>query len=213
MPFIPDLPVLLAFTVAGLVLAITPGPDMTLFLGRALSEGRAAAIAVITGTMTGVVVHTVLVAFGVSALVVASPTAFAILKTGGAAYLFWLAVQALRQGATFRLNETAPRRRPLVASWSHGLAVNLLNPKIIIFFMTFLPQFVSADDPHIRGKLIFLGLLFNAISLPILIGMIFTADKLSSWLKGNRRIMRSLDYIFASVFSVFAVRILLTEGK
>ncbi|MEX3011752.1 LysE family translocator [Hoeflea sp. TYP-13] len=213
MHFIPDLPVLIAFAVASLLLAVTPGPDMTLFIGRALSDGRAAAIAVLSGTMTGIVVHTVLVAFGISALVVASPTAFMILKTGGAAYLFWLAVQAVRKGARFRLGEVVERRRSLYASWSHGLAVNLLNPKIIIFFMTFLPQFVSAGDPFIRGKLLFLGMFFNVISLPVLILMIFTADRLANWLRANRRFMRALDYCFASVFSVFAVRILLTEGK
>lgn len=213
MDFVPDFPVIAAFTVAGVLLAITPGPDMTLFLGRALAEGRAAAVAVISGTLSGVVVHTVLVAFGVSALVVASPTAFMLLKTGGAAYLFWLAVQAIRSGSTFRLGEPIDKRRSLMANWSHGLLVNLLNPKIIIFFMTFLPQFVSADDPDIRGKLLFLGLYFNAISLPLLIAMVFAADRLARWLKGNRRIMRSLDYCFAGVFSVFAVRILLTEGR
>ncbi|MCP4315823.1 MAG: LysE family translocator [Hyphomicrobiales bacterium] len=213
MYFIPEMQVLAAFAVAGVVLAATPGPDMTLFIGRALSKGRLAAFAVLTGTMTGIVVHTVLVAFGVSALVVASPTAFAILKTGGAAYLLWLAVQAICKGSTFRLGAVAERRQSLLANWSHGLAVNLLNPKIIIFFMTFLPQFVSADDPDIRDKLLFLGLFFNLISLPVIVPMVLAADRLAIWLKSNKRIMRAIDYCFAGVFSVFAMRILLTEGK
>ncbi|MEM6460835.1 MAG: LysE family translocator [Pseudomonadota bacterium] len=213
MYFVPDLQVLVAFSVACVVLAATPGPDMTLYVGRALSEGRAAGLAVLAGTMVGIAVHTVLVAFGISALVVASPTAFAILKTGGAAYLFWLAVQALRVGSTFRPRTIADRRRTLYQNWSHGLAVNLLNPKVIMFFMTFLPQFVSADDPDIGAKLLFLGLYYNLISLPFVVPMILAADRLAMWLKSNPRILRGIDYCFSAIFSIFAVRILLLEAK
>jgi len=213
MPFVPDLPVLVAFALASVILAITPGPDMTLFLGRALSDGRAAGIACIGGTLVGVCVHTLLVALGISALVVASPTAFLLLKTGGAAYLFWLAVQAIRYGSTFRTAAGNPKERTLFQHWLHGLTVNLLNPKIIIFFMTFLPQFVSASDPHITGKLIFLGLMYDAITLPVCVAMVLVADRLALWLKSNLRVTRALDYVFSGVFSLFAVRILLTEGR
>jgi threonine/homoserine/homoserine lactone efflux protein len=213
MDFIPDLPVLLAFGLASILLVITPGPDMTLFVGRALSDGRAAGIACIAGALTGIGIHTILVALGISALVVASPTAFLILKTGGAAYLFWLAVRAIRSGSTFRITNGGGHEHSLFRQWLHGLTVNLLNPKIIIFFMTFLPQFVSASDPHITGKLIFLGLMYDAITLPVCVGMVLVADRLALWLKSNRRVTRALDYVFSGVFSLFAVRILLTEGR
>lgn len=213
MSFVPDLPVLTAFAAASLILAITPGPDMTLFVGRALSEGRASAIACVAGTSTGIVVHTVLVAIGVSALVVASPTAFLVLKVGGAAYLLWLALQAVISGSTFRLTGERAERRGLVVNWRHGLTVNLLNPKVVLFFMTFLPQFVSADDPHITGKLLFLGLFLNVLFIPIGVGMVLIAGRLADWLSRNKRIMRLVDYSFAGVFSTFAVRILLTEGR
>ncbi len=213
MPFVPDLTVLLAFTAASLVIIATPGPDMTLFVGRALSDGRSPALACVAGTLTGVFVHTVLVALGISALVVASPTAFMVLKTGGALYLLWLAIRALRGGAVFRLEKTPGTDRSLLANWTQGLMVNLLNPKIIIFFMTFLPQFVSAGDPHISGKLLFLGLFFGVLALPLLVAMVVAAERFAGWLRGNRRVMRAIDYLFAGIFSVFAVRILLTEGR
>lgn len=203
----------MAFAVASLLLAITPGPDMTLFVGRALSEGRLSAIACVAGTTTGLVVHTVLVAVGVSALVVASPTAFLVLKVSGAVYLLWLAIQAVISGSTFRLNSEKLHRRSLFASWSHGLAVNLLNPKVIIFFMTFLPQFVSADDPQITGKLVFLGLFLDVLFIPVGVGMVLIAGRLARWLSYNKRVMRLIDYSFAGVFSTFAIRILLTEGR
>ncbi|MCR9136814.1 MAG: LysE family translocator [Alphaproteobacteria bacterium] len=213
MPFVPDLPVLMAFAAASIILAVTPGPDMTLFVGRALSEGRLSAIACVAGTSTGIAIHTVLVAIGVSALVVASPTGFLVLKISGAAYLLWLAVQAVISGSAFRPKKEHKEPRSLVASWSQGLAVNLLNPKVVIFFMTFLPQFVSANDAHITGKLVFLGLLMNALFIPIGVGMVLIAGQLTDWLSRNKRIMRLIDFSFAGVFSTFAVRILLTEGR
>ena len=98
MEFLPDLTTFVTFTIAVWVLAITPGPDMTLSIARSLSDGKAGGMMVVLGTSSGLVIHTLLVALGISALIVASPTAFMILKTGGAAYLVWLAVQAIRHG-------------------------------------------------------------------------------------------------------------------
>ncbi len=213
MPFVPDLPVLLAFAAASLLLALTPGPDMMLWVGRALSEGRTSALACVAGTTTGIVIHTLLVAIGVSALVIASPVAFLVLKAGGAAYLLWLAIQAIVSGSTFRPTVVRAEARSLFANWSHGLAVNLLNPKVVLFVMTFLPQFVSADDPYITGKLVFLGLFLGVLAIPIAIATVLLAGRLAHWLGRNRRVMRLIDYVFAGVFSTFAVRILLTEGR
>ncbi len=186
---------------------------MTLSISRALRDGKLAGLAVIGGTNVGLVVHTCLVAFGVSALIVASPLAFTVLKTGGAGYLAWLAFQAVRKGSDFQLAGTEAPRESLSAAALNGFWVNLLNPKIIIFFMTFLPQFVSAGDPHVTGKLLFLGLWFILVSLPIVIGIVLAADRLSAWLMRNRRVLRGIDYTFAGVFSIFAVKILMTQGR
>lgn len=95
----------------------------------------------------------------------------------------------------------------------NGIWVNLLNPKIIIFFMTFLPQFVSASDPHVTGKLIFLGLWSIIVALPIGIGIVIAADVLSAWLQRNRKVLRGLDYTIAGVFSVFAFKIFFTQAR
>src|SRR5690606_27821875 len=101
MNFIPDAAVLVQFAIATVVLTITPGPDMTLFVGRALSQGRSAGFACALGAMTGIVFHTALVALGLSALIVASPQAFFVLKIVGTLYLIWLAFQAIRHGSAF----------------------------------------------------------------------------------------------------------------
>lgn len=213
MEFLPDLTTLAAFTVATLLLAITPGPDMTISISRALTDGRLGGAMVVLGTSSGVVVHTFLVAFGVSALIVASPTAFLILKTGGAAYLVWLAIQAVRHGSSLSVKHAEGPANSGMANYLSGFWINLLNPKVIIFFMTFLPQFVSASDPHVTSKLIFLGLWFIIWGMPVNFAVVLTAEGLSSWLQKNRKVLRGIDYTFAGVFSLFAVKIFMTQAR
>ncbi|WP_180902316.1 LysE family translocator [Martelella soudanensis] len=152
----------------------------------------------------------------VSALIIASPTAFFILKSGGAAYLLWIAVMAIRKGNNFVLEaEARPERRrgSLKAAMANGFWVNLLNPKVIIFFMTFLPQFVTPDDPNVTGKLIFLGFTFIVVAILPTIAIVLAAHRLSGWLKAHKRVLRMIDYLFAGVFSLFAVKILLTQAR
>lgn len=212
--FIPDWPVIAQFALATFVIAVTPGPDMTLFVGRALSDGRAAGLACMFGAMTGIVIHTALVALGLSALVVASPEAFLVLKLGGALYLVWLAWQALRHGSAFSPERMMDKpKRSLKANWLTGLGINLMNPKIILFFMTFLPQFVSAADPHAPAKLFFLGLLFIPLALPLTVPMVLAADGFAGLLRRSPKLTRALDYLFAGVFSAFALKILTAQAR
>jgi threonine/homoserine/homoserine lactone efflux protein len=213
MTFIPDTAILLQFALATIIITLTPGPDMTLFVGRALSAGKAAGFACFAGATTGILIHTSLVALGLSALLIAAPTAFWALKIAGAGYLIWLAFQALRHGSAFSPNAVKGPERTLFNHWATGLGINLLNPKIIIFFMTFLPQFITPGDPHASGKLFFLGVLFILIAIPMTIPMILAADSFSGALKRNPKVTQAIDYLFAGVFSAFAVKILLTEAK
>lgn len=213
MSFIPDATTLIQFAIATFVLAITPGPDMTLFVGRAVSEGRAAGFACMLGAQCGIVIHTTLVALGLSALIVASPQAFLMLKIAGAGYLVWLAWQALTKGSAFSPDTEKRAARSLFRNWLTGLGINLLNPKIILFFMTFLPQFVSAGDPHAPGKFFFLGMMFIVLAIPITAPMILAADGFAGLLRKSPRVTRVLDYLFAGVFSAFAIKILTVQAK
>jgi len=214
MTFVPDVSTILQFAVATFIIAITPGPDMTLFVGRALSQGRSAGFACMMGAMTGILVHTSMVALGLSALIVASPQAFLALKLFGAGYLVWLAWQALRRGSAFSPEKQAGKgQRSLLQNWATGLGINLMNPKVILFFMTFLPQFVSASDPHAPQKLFFLGLLFIPLSLPVTAPMVIAADGFAKLLRKTPTVTRVIDYLFAGVFTAFALKILTAQAR
>jgi threonine/homoserine/homoserine lactone efflux protein len=208
MTFIPDLNVMLAYTAAAVILVITPGPDMTLFLGQTLTGGRARGIAAYLGASAGLVVHTMLAAFGLSALLAHSATAFGMLKIAGVAYLAWLAIDALRCGAALTLAPGTAAPQPLGQVFLVGIGINLLNPKIIMFFLTFLPQFVSANDPHAGAKLTFLGLYFTALGVAICAVLIVTADRFTAAIRRSPKAMRAIDYLFAGLMGAFAVRLL-----
>ena len=210
--FVPDLPVLAAYILASAVLGITPGPDMTYFLSRTIGQSRTAGFVAFSGASTGIVCHSVFVAAGLSVVLAASVTAFTALKIAGAAYLAWLAIEAIRHGSSLALDRGS-RAEPLKAIYLKGLLVNLLNPKIIIFFLTFLPQFVSPSDPHAPGKMLFLGFAFMAINIPVCSALILAADRIASTLKGSARATRLVDWLFAGVLGAFAVKLILTHSR
>jgi threonine/homoserine/homoserine lactone efflux protein len=213
MTFLPDTSTLLAYSLASILLFITPGPDMSLFLARTMASGRQAGLASCMGANMGCLVHTFLAAFGISALVAASATGFLILKIVGAAYLLWLAVDAIRNGSSLNVGVVVEKKISPLNSFLMGVTVNLTNPKVVLFFITFLPQFVQAGDPHVRAKLLFLGLYFVVINVPLSILMVLGAEKLVVWLKTRPRILRGIDYTFAGVFAFFALKIATTQGK
>ncbi|WP_172121541.1 MULTISPECIES: LysE family translocator [unclassified Devosia] len=211
--FVPDLSVLLAFALAAFVLAITPGPDMALQMSRAINYGRGHGFATAAGAMSGILVHTGLAAFGISVLIVAAPTAFLVLKIAGALYLLWLAYGAVMHGGGLRLAERAARTPTLRESYATGIGINLLNPKVVLFFVTFLPQFVDRHDPAAPGKLFFLGGEFILVSIPVAIAMVLAAERMAGLLATNKLVQRALNWSFAAVFTGFALTILLAEGR
>ncbi|SRR6266508_3452983 len=212
MTALPTLDVLLAFTAASFVLIITPGPDMMLFVGQTLTTGRARGFAALLGVTTGLFVHSMLAAFGLSALLAASTTAFAAVKIAGVVYLLWLALAALRHGSALTLRPEPGIKRPLWRVYLIGVGVNLLNPKIVMFFVTFLPQFVSIQDPHAGAKLLFLGLYFIVLELPCCSSMILFAHHFTTAIQRSPQAMRVIDYLFAGLMGAFAARLLWARG-
>jgi threonine/homoserine/homoserine lactone efflux protein len=212
---IPSLSVLAVYSIACIVLFITPGPDMSLWLAKTFSGGRKVGLAAMMGTNAGCCVHSILAAFGISVLINASPVAFNTMKVIGAIYLLWLAYQAIRKGSMINPNlGSSEQGQPAVfSSFASGLMVNISNPKVVLFFVTFLPGFVEATDTNARGKLLFLGLyfvLFNGVMATLFILM---ADRLVMTLKANPKIIRLIDYVFAGVFGIFALAIVRAQAK
>ena len=210
---IPSLSIILAFGFAAIVLAITPGPDMALFISRTINFGTKHGFMTVLGAMTGIAVHTMLAAFGISMLILAAPAAFIALKIAGALYLIWLAIAAIRSGTGFSVKRTGGQAPSLKASYLTGLGINLTNPKVALFFVTFLPQFVSVDDPAASAKLVFLGIVFVIISIPFVIATVLGAHWLTGTLMKSQKIQKILNWSFAAVFAGFAATILFAEAR
>src|SRR5438094_474883 len=150
----PTTATLLAFAAASLLLVIMPGPNLVYIVTRSVSQGvRAGAVSAL-GVETGTLVHIGAAVLGLSTLVASSPVAFAVLRYAGAAYLCWLGLRALRRPSTVDIAES--HREPLPRLFCSGLLVNVLNPKVVLFFLAFLPQFVRPGDTA-RGQMAVLG--------------------------------------------------------
>jgi threonine/homoserine/homoserine lactone efflux protein len=211
--FVPDASTLALYALACVILFITPGPDMSLWLAKTVAGGRRGGAAAMLGTQAGCLFHTVLAAAGLSAVLAASATAFTLLKIVGALYLAWLAIDAIRSGSALSIKAADPAATPFWPTFLSGLAINLTNPKVVLFFLTFLPQFVTVHDPDAAGKMLFLGLFFIAINLPLSTLLILGAEQVIGWLKTRPGVLRAIDFTFAGVFGIFAVKILTTQGR
>ncbi|MEO1197765.1 MAG: LysE family translocator [Pseudomonadota bacterium] len=207
--FVPDPPLFLAYLAATFVIIFTPGPDMTLFLGKTLAQGRAQGLASMFGAATGNLVHTVLAAVGLSALLAANDTAFRIIQIAGALYLLWLAVQSIRHGSALTVDRAAQAPEPVLSAYLQGIGINLLNPKVVIFFLTFLPQFVVPGDPAAIQTLLFLGVLLVVLAVMACIPMILFADWIAHAARRSKGVMRSIDWLFAGIMGGFALKLLL----
>ncbi|WP_455477058.1 LysE family translocator [Bartonella sp. B41] len=212
MSFFPEWSIIIQFSLASLVLALTPGPDIMLSVGCTIRQSKKAGIMCALGSATGLVIQVIAVAFGLSALIVASPHTFSLLKIVGAFYLLWLAFQALYKHSKFSPQETSLQYKSLKRNYLTAVGINLLNPKAVLFNMIFLPQFVHANDPMVTPKLLILGLFHIPISLPINILIVFMANKLSKGLQKNPSYLRFLDWLIACIFTSFALRIFINKN-
>ncbi|HVT53235.1 MAG TPA: LysE family translocator, partial [Dongiaceae bacterium] len=156
----PDFSTLLPFLAAALALNLTPGADMTYVIARSATQGRAAGISASFGVCAGSFVHSLLAAFGVAALVASSEAAFITIKVVGALYLLYLAWKAFRAGAQ-GLHLQALQPVKLRRVFAEGALTNLLNPKVALFILAFLPQFVDPTKGSVIVQILVLGLIFN----------------------------------------------------
>ena len=174
----------LLFTVASLVLIVTPGQDMVLVMSRSIAQGAAAGVATAAGVSVGLVGHTVLVTLGLGAILRASEWLFIALKLAGAAYLIYLGIALLRtRGVALAVH--AASQRSVARLFIDGALSNISNPKIAIFYFAFLPQFVLPGAPHPTLSVFALGLLFAALTFLVKGPVGFFAGLLSAWLRSR----------------------------
>ncbi len=210
---LPSIPLLIGFVAASALLAVTPGPDMALFLSRTLAGGRPHGYAALAGAMSGLLVHTFAAALGLSALLAASARAYDAVKIAGALYLLYLAWGALRHGAALRLDARGGVSGGLTGSYLKGLLINLTNPKIILFFVTFLPQFIDVGDPRAGGEFFILGFSFIVIGAILNAAIIAVASRFVAAAKANPRAIRWFDYGFAGLMGAFAARLIASGAR
>lgn len=201
--------VLLAFVPAGLALNLTPGADMMFTLAQGLKGGPRAGMAANAGIAVGGMVHTVIAGLGLGALVAAHPLAFDVIRWAGVAYLLWLAVQALRAGPMVARDVAV---RSLGRVFLDGLLVNLLNPKVILFILAFLPQFVDPSRAVLPQFLV-LGLVFSLGGLVVNGVVAVFAGGVGQRLAGSAVFARWLGRVGAVIFAGLALRLaLMTKG-
>lgn len=198
----------LTFLLTALLLTATPGPDNLMVLSVGVSRGKRAGIAFGLGCALGCFSHTVLAVIGVSALVAASPVAFTLLKAMGGAYLVWLGIQALRHAGGARIGTSQTGPESLRRLFMKGLIANAINPKVVLFFLSFLPQFVVSSQGNVAWQLGFLGVLFTlqAVVLFSLLG--FFSGNVGTWLNRKPSVGQSLDRLAGVVFIALGIRML-----
>jgi RhtB (resistance to homoserine/threonine) family protein len=211
----PDFQQLLLFIAAGWLLNLTPGPDVLYIVTHSLRSGARAGIVAGLGITTGCFVHIFAAAVGVSALLAASATAFTVLKWMGAAYLLWVGLKILfsrRPQATTDLMAVAASepQRPLKAIFVGGFWTNVLNPKVAIFFLAFVPQFIAPDAASPALAFAMLGVLFNVNAIPVNTGWALAA----AWMAKRDAVQRGmhwLDRAAGVMFIGFGIKLALTD--
>jgi threonine/homoserine/homoserine lactone efflux protein len=202
----PDLHVLALFMAAALALNVTPGPDMLYVAARSTSEGRRAGILSAFAIATGTLVHIASVALGLTALLAAVPVAYDILRMAGAIYLVYLGMRTfLRKG--FGDDTSAP---PPASSWTifrQGVVTNVLNPKVALFFLAFLPQFVDPGRAPVAMQVVFLGLLFNTSGTLVNVAVALGASGLAGRVRRSGGLQEVARKVTGGIFILLGLRL------
>ncbi|MFT4174337.1 MAG: LysE family translocator [Rhodocyclaceae bacterium] len=199
------------FVPMAFMLAMLPGPDNLAVLALGISNGRTASVGFGLGCAAGCLNHTVLAAVGVSALIAASPTAFRVLQYAGAAYLFWLGVRALRSSGMQLQAADSGARTSFGVQFRRGLIANAINPKVALFFLALLPQFVRPEGWPGAAQIIVLGLIIAASSAIVFCVIAVGAARIGTWLSRHERAALWADRASALLFIGLGIRLALGE--
>ena len=202
--------VLLVFAGASVALAIAPGPDNIFVLTQSAMHGPRAGLLVTLGLCSGLFVHIAGVALGIAAIVRTSALAFTVLKLAGAAYLLYLGWQAFR-GSSSALPESDGPTLAAAALYRRGIIMNVTNPKVAIFFLAFLPQFVDPARGAVPMQIVVLGGVFMAAGLIVFSAIAWAAGRLGAWLRRSARAQQVINRLAGTIFVLLACRLLLSR--
>lgn len=204
---------LLLFAAAAFVMVLTPGPNMVYLLSRSISQGRTAGVISLFGVVTGFFVHMLGAALGLTALFLALPLAYEILKLAGAIYLLYLAWQAVRPGASSPFERRQlPADRPL-RLFAMGFLTNALNPKIAVFYLSIVPQFIDPERGSVLLQSLALGSTQIAVSFSVNLMIVLFAGSLAGWFERRPRLLAAQRYVLGGVLGGFALRLALEERR
>ena len=202
---------LILFLTASLALIVTPGPDMIYVVTRGVAQGRAAGLVSAWGACSGLIVHTMLASVGLSALLRSSATAFMVVKYAGAVYLIYLGIKAFLGRENFSVSREPAPTLKLGKVFFQGVASNLLNPKIALFFLAFLPQFVSLASGNAALQMLILGLVFTTLALLVFNVIAYFSGALGNWLGKKPGFADGLRWLTGSVLVGLGLRLALPE--
>jgi threonine/homoserine/homoserine lactone efflux protein len=198
------------FVAASLVVIVAPGPDNVYVLTRGVAQGREVALASAWGMCSGLLFHTTLAALGLSAILAQSALAFSVVKYAGAAYLIYLGLRALLSKEEFVPSAEAVPVANLRSFFLRGLTMNLLNPKVAVFFLAFLPQFASPASDGAALRLLALGLVFALLSIIVFSALALFSGVLGDRLNKNARLANVLQWLTGCVLIGLGVRLALS---
>lgn len=199
------------FLAAAMLITLSPGPDNLMVLGFGVSRGRAQGMAFGLGCALGCLSHTLLATLGVSALIAASPMAFSALKVCGGLYLLWLGIQALRSRGNAQVVHAKADDESLFRLFAKGLLANSINPKVVLFFLSFLPQFVIAEQGHVAWQTAQLGLVFT-LQAALLFGSLgYFSGLVGQWLGRHEQAGCWLDRVAGTIFIALGLRLIIAR--
>lgn len=204
----PAFSTLLVFAAAALLMAVTPGPNMVYLLSRSICQGRAAGVMSWCGVVLGFTVHMVCAALGLTALFLAVPLGYELLKFAGALYLLWMAWQAVRPGARSPFEPRELPAQPPRKLFTMGLLTSILNPKVAIFYLSVLPQFVSPEAGSVLVQSLVLGSTQVCIGSAVNLLVALSAARVAVWFSRNRCWLAVQRYVMGLVLGALAVRLL-----
>lgn len=199
------------FLITSLLLVASPGTGVVITLTAGLSQGARAATLTALGCTLGIVPHMLAASTGLAAILHSGSTAFTILQSVGVAYLLWMAIQALRDTSPLSLEANAPARLP-TALIRHAILVNLANPKLSVFFLAFLPQFIAADDPTPARQMLVLSLTFMAMTFAVFVLYGLGAARVRRQVLARPAVVRWLRRGFAAAFAGLGLKLALLRS-